>query len=753
MKQHPEFFKISTGLKDIIGKELITEAHTAVFELVKNAYDASATRVDIVFQGIKHEGGPNQSRILIVDDGAGMSDSDIRDKWLFVGYSEKKRRDDAGEDFRYKAANKNRVMAGAKGVGRFSADRLGGTLDLYTKTPSDQHVHHVRMDWSKFKDNQDKEFQTVEVEHNMVDKFPDMGTRDLAHGTVLIIYPLEDNWDKERLLKLKKYLQRLVNPAQIPDTGEFEIHLVADEFLKSDEKLKKAGREHEVINGRVTNVVFEKLGIKTTQITCNISESVITTEITDKGRFVFRTEEANEHEEHLRDVNISVFYLNPEAKKTFTRIMGMRPVKFGSIFLYKNGFRIHPYGEEKDDWLMLEQRKGQGYSRYLATRELIGRVEINRRQRGFREVSSRHAGVVETEEYRQLVQFIKTRVIRWLERYVVEGLDWDRSEAEAKKSDEVGVLAKFTNQIKDPNKRVTFNRDMMLIVEEKRVRDLPEVMKNLRTLASHGGQDTQKAFKKELDRVESIAKTHKKMRTAATKALKAKEKEILFLKEAQPVDAKLAEDYGHWIGISTGNVKSYLKRLVNAIREGENAESLMAVAELISKENQRIGMVASIIGKANFDVRAKEKTGDIVAYMTQYIDNVAGEQSTRIKFVCRNKDIVFPTKFMPLEVSMMLDNFISNSRKAGARKVIVVFSVASRTLRVRISDDGEGIPDKNKDLAFRRGFTTTIGSGIGLNHVRAIARAMGGDIKFLGNGLRGHGSGACFEVVVNADGR
>lgn len=753
MEQQPEFFKISTGLKDIIGKELITEAHTAVFELVKNAYDANATRVHIVFQGIKRGRGPNQSRILIVDDGAGMSDSDIRDKWLFVGYSEKKGRDDAGEDSRYKATSKNRVMAGAKGVGRFSADRLGGMLDLYTKTSSGQHVHHVRMDWSKFKDNQDKEFQTIEVEHNMVDKFPNTGTRSLAHGTVLIIYPLEDSWDKERLLKLKKYLQRLVNPAQIPDTGEFEVHLVADEFLKSDERLKKAGKEHEVINGKVANVVFEKLGIKTTQITCNISESVITTEITDKGRFVFRTEEANEHGEHLCDVNISVFYLNPEAKKTFTRIMGMRPVKFGSIFLYKNGFRIHPYGEEKDDWLMLEQRKGQGYSRYLATRELIGRVEINRRQSGFREVSSRHAGVVETEEYRQLVQFIKTRVIRWLERYVVEGLDWDRSEAGAKKADELGVLAKFTNQIKDPNKRVMFNRDMMLIVEEKRVRDLPEVMKNLRTLASHGGQDEQKAFKKELDRIESITKTHKKMGTAATKALKAKEKEILFLKETQPADAKLAEDYGHWIGISTGNVKSYLKRLVNAIREGESTESLMAVVELISKENQRIGMVASIIGKANFDVRTKEKTGDIVAYMTQYIDNIAAEQSTRIKFVCRNQNVVFYTKFMPLEVSMLLDNFISNSRKAGARKVIVVFSATSRTLRVRISDDGEGIPDKNKELAFRRGFTTTIGSGIGLNHVRTIARAMGGDIKFLGNGLRGHGSGACFEVVVNATGR
>ena len=57
-------FKISTGLKSIIGKELITEAHTAVFELVKNAYDANATRADIVFQDIKRADRQNRGKIL-----------------------------------------------------------------------------------------------------------------------------------------------------------------------------------------------------------------------------------------------------------------------------------------------------------------------------------------------------------------------------------------------------------------------------------------------------------------------------------------------------------------------------------------------------------------------------------------------------------------------------------------------------------------------------------------------------------------
>ena len=86
-------FKVSTGLKDIIGKELITEAHTAVFELVKNAYDANATRVDIIFRNVAYPDAPTPSTILIVDNGDGMSYEDIKNKWLFVGYSKKKEED------------------------------------------------------------------------------------------------------------------------------------------------------------------------------------------------------------------------------------------------------------------------------------------------------------------------------------------------------------------------------------------------------------------------------------------------------------------------------------------------------------------------------------------------------------------------------------------------------------------------------------------------------------------------------------
>jgi len=82
-------FRISSGLKNIIGKELITDDLIAIFELVKNSYDANAKEVKIVFENIKSD-SEGKPRILIIDDGDGMSYEDINEKWLFVGYSEKK---------------------------------------------------------------------------------------------------------------------------------------------------------------------------------------------------------------------------------------------------------------------------------------------------------------------------------------------------------------------------------------------------------------------------------------------------------------------------------------------------------------------------------------------------------------------------------------------------------------------------------------------------------------------------------------
>jgi len=87
MAELPELnFRISAALKNIIGKELITDDFIAVFELVKNSFDAHASDVEIVFEGFKTA----SPKIVIKDNGKGMNYDDLINKWLFVAYSAKK---------------------------------------------------------------------------------------------------------------------------------------------------------------------------------------------------------------------------------------------------------------------------------------------------------------------------------------------------------------------------------------------------------------------------------------------------------------------------------------------------------------------------------------------------------------------------------------------------------------------------------------------------------------------------------------
>lgn len=87
-----------------------------------------------------------------------MSKQEIIDKWLFVAYSEKKN-NTYRDNIKFR-----RNYAGAKGVGRFSCDRLGETVELLSKTNKDIKVNRVKINWNEF-ENVDKELTEVILEH------------------------------------------------------------------------------------------------------------------------------------------------------------------------------------------------------------------------------------------------------------------------------------------------------------------------------------------------------------------------------------------------------------------------------------------------------------------------------------------------------------------------------------------------------------------------------------------------------------
>lgn len=442
-------FKTNVQLKSIIGKDLINDDNIAILELVKNAYDANSPKALIIFKNIKDNDDEEleqhtktkskvnlpytekTSRIVIQDFGVGMDKTDIKEKWLNIAYSEKK-----AQKKKY-----DRILAGAKGVGRFSCDRLGEYLNLYSRKTNGIIVH-LFIDWKLFEVENKKDLliQNIDVVFNEIrpSEFKRNTGYDLfKKGTLLEIIKLRSNWTHkekakaevkwsvDKLLDLKKQLERLINPNQAYTDNEFQIIIRSEEFAQED----KNTSENKRINGEVKNKVFESLNFRTTSITSQIDSTgkEINTILQDKGKTIFKLVEKNVRYPKLSNVTVVIYFLNPYSKAYFMKQTGIRSVEFGSIYFFINGFRIPPYGDEGDDWLKLEIRKGQGHSRFFSTRDIVGRIEVLDEKGLFQIISSRE-GVVKNANYHQLTDtdgyFFKT--FRRLERYVRDGIAWDQ---------------------------------------------------------------------------------------------------------------------------------------------------------------------------------------------------------------------------------------------------------------------------------------------------------------------------------------
>ena len=142
------------------GRESIKDHTTAVLELVKNSYDASATIVEVEIRTRPSADG--EAHIRVSDDGIGMSADDVENNWLRLGYSAKRQE-------KFAEGNIRRRRTGEKGVGRISADRLGSILELRSQARRHPPIG-LRVDWSEF-EKPGRNLDAVPIEELPAGKF------------------------------------------------------------------------------------------------------------------------------------------------------------------------------------------------------------------------------------------------------------------------------------------------------------------------------------------------------------------------------------------------------------------------------------------------------------------------------------------------------------------------------------------------------------------------------------------------------
>ncbi len=738
-------FRISSGLKDIIGRDLITDDYVAVFELVKNSLDAYATEVNIIFENIYTE----NAKIIIKDNGKGMNYQDLNDKWLFLAYSAKKEgTEDDNFDYRDKIYS-NKPFAGAKGIGRLSCDRLGETLYLETtKLEKKPKTQILLTEWKKFEKDSKKEFTDVHVFHDTESK----GKYELTNGTVLEISILRSSWNRDKLLKLKDSLSKLINP-YTEDNNEFSILINVPDELEND---KNKIEYRNIVNGKVENFIFETLGLKTTKIISSIDKDgkYIYSNLIDGGTTIYEIKQSNTYE-LLKSIDITLYYLNRSAKYTFHRKMGMASRVYGNIFLYKNGFRIYPYGEPYSDPMGIDKRKSRKYKSRLGTGEILGRIEISGPNNiELKETSSRGDGLIKNEYYYKLEEFF-FNVLEKIEKYVVDVQQWGISIEDDENipisSRVIDLLAKITNT--DDISDFSIPNNFLELIEVSQVASANTVVKNLNRIALEiGNQKLLGVVEKAVSKVkilqeakeeaEKEAKKAEKKAQEATQKLKSQITENLFLKSINTADYEEMISLLHHIGIYAGTVENNLKGISLRVQNNvplSNAE-LYDIIKLIGLEVKKISNIVTFATKAKFNLIAETTTLDLNNYIKEYVENIIPtftDKKMGIQFI----DVAqtqFKTKIKPIEINIIIDNLVSNARKAKSTNLIIrTICNEESNLTIEFEDDGVGIKEEHLDNIFNIGFTTTDGSGVGLYHVKEIINNLGAKIYAKNNAING----------------
>jgi signal transduction histidine kinase len=354
----------------LIGDELISDEPVAVVELVKNAYDADARTVEVRFDG-KEPTRPE--RIIVTDDGIGMDLKTVLTGWFEPGTILKRRQE---------CSPGGRLYQGAKGIGRFAAARLARSLFLESKRNDGRDAVVVLIDWGKFDNESYLDEITIDYEVRPV--------HDLQRGTRLTLETLRKDWVEDECKELHTRLSRLVSP--FADIKDFSILLeipthpeLSGEVLPPDLTLKP----RYLLRGDL-----EKDGTFSGEL---LFEGRIHEKF--KARKLGDAEEATlcgPFHVEIRAWDRDREGLDPIAEKWGMSVKEIRDTldAYCGVSIYRDGFRVHPYGETGSDWLNLDLRSRLKPGERLANNQIIAAIRISRESNpGLKDRSTREGMV------------------------------------------------------------------------------------------------------------------------------------------------------------------------------------------------------------------------------------------------------------------------------------------------------------------------------------------------------------------------
>lgn len=743
-------FSVDAAHIQRLGQQLVGKQETALSELIKNGFDADATTVSLMFEDQKVAGGT----LVIEDDGLGMTEEVIRSSWMRISTNAK-----SEEPL---SARYGRVRAGKKGIGRFAVQRLGRKLLVETRPAGGRYGYRVTFDW-------DTAFTPGRDLNDVFSTIVRFDKPEGDHGTRLVILNLRDAWPQRSIERVWRAVVLLQPPFDLSgptastssDGADAECaHVPREEESQAQSTtgspVTDSGAEADVdgaMDGAVPDPGF-RVNINGTtqrqqQELFSIEKSFLSLAV---ARISASIDEAGVPSVHIVSeklgiddkatgdarflltgpvrANASYFiylpaYLSGVGLDVATR-MGR---EFGGVRVYRNGFRVLPYGEPKDDWLAFDADAARRSTLIPATnRNFFGEIRLAADINPLFEETSSREGLLENEAFHELRAFA-----RW-------ALEWAVTR--------IGEVRK--------KKRRANERDF---VPAPRPSELIRQIRSGRPAgaAEGGGASPTENLSKQtpppgpdddqLAAAEAAAIEFERLADAEREASLEYE-EMLRILASLGLSISV---FGHEVkgarGAMAANIM-LIKDSIEELPESSAREELDDRQAELSRAADRLfdigGYIAGLM--TSTEVRALRDLsvlGAVERFAKQFH---AYMRRQKVNFTIDVQPERLRTAPMHAsELDSVLLNLLTNSIKAmvkarvSQREVRLEGRLDGDHVLIAFEDNGIGIPEENHARIFNAFFTTTGGSdedgvagpgtGLGLKIVSDIASSYGGDVR------------------------
>ncbi|MCL2222462.1 MAG: ATP-binding protein [Oscillospiraceae bacterium] len=559
-------------------------------------------------------------------------------------------------------------------------------------------------------------------------------------GLVIIMEGLRDEWSQKDINKLQKELRLLVSPF-VHEKYPFKIELSAPGFEIEDI----------VLSNEILDLCYAKVEGQISDNSQKVSISY-----TDKKGKKDKVEIKHEQPLLCGDLGVEIYFFLREsahlsnAEAGFNFLFARKVLDtYCGIKIYRDGFRVKPYGDIGNDWLLLDQRKVRDTHGYLVgNNQVIGMVRIGDDTNPLLVDATNREGIIENEAYLQIVDFLTS---------CIELISEVRRQAYLDEQDNLQLLESEKEQIDQQFEafKQRYRRDPVVSSLNEISHRVDDSSRNqiIQLINTYVADSVDK--EKKLQSIQNEYNKHySDTKTAYRKKIEFQESELNLYKNLASL-GMLTGSFGHETSDIVSRISASIYLIDSHLKGELMIDDITDVATTISNDFSRVFSYSNLI--VNF-LRKKKREATVNLNLAEALNEVCRLYSTIVKTY--NIDLAVNCKkecyynMRQIDFESIIINLITNAfeqvkiRELQYRRIIVSVTQSISHVIVAVEDSGLGVPKGKERTIFTPFYTTKddeIGIGLGLNIVKDIVDSYGGTISVHRSEIL---SGAEFKVSL-----